>query len=891
MAVLKCKMCGGTLEVTEGMTVCECEYCGTMQTIPKTHDDVTANLFNRANNLRSKCEFDKSQEIYEKIVANNPTESEAYWGIILCKYGIEYVEDPATFTKIPTCHRTQLEPVQTDADYLTALDNADSIQREVYEKEAQAIDRLQKNILEIVHKEQPFDVFICYKETDDNGKRTPDSVIANDIYHQLTQEGFKVFYAAITLEDKLGQAYEPYIFAALNSAKVMLTIGTKPEYFNAVWVKNEWSRYLKIMKNDRTKLLIPCYKDMDAYNLPEEFSHLQAQDMGKIGFINDVIRGIKKVLVKEEKSIVHQSMTQTTISSNVDNLLKRGNLCLEDGKWSDAENFFEQVLNENVEEPRAYLGKLMVEFKLNGEEQLLDTSEDFSQNGNYIKAYRFGDDDFKKKLFDYKNEREYRIALRIMSNAKTEKQYEEARAAFLNLGNYKDATEKAAECERFSLEHLYSTAVRKMELAYSEDAFIEAKMVFNKICGYKDSAQKIEECETSRKEAVYQEAVKHQKRDKIDELAIAIEQYERIDGYKDSREMAQKCRTRIKELDEAELKAEKIRVAARKEADERLANAKRVKKKKALIAIMSVAAVIAAIIMINNVIIPTIKYNELKTIREDLPINKIDAGSNHTIGLRADGTVIAVGENEDRRCDVYNWTDIVAVSTGGFHTVGLKPDGTVVSVGNNSEGECSTSNWTDITDISTGYNHTVGLKSDGTVVAIGGHDSGQCDVSHWTDIVDVSAGSFYTIGIKSNGRVIVAGDINELKCKVSNWSDIVAVAAGGNHTVGLKSDGTVVAVGYNDDGQCDVSEWTDIVAVSAGNIHTVGLKSDGTVVAVGKNNNGQCDVSDWTNIVAISAENSHTVGLKSDGTVVAVGSNGNGQCNVSDWTNIKTTNN
>ncbi|MBD4337184.1 TIR domain-containing protein, partial [Xanthomonas citri pv. citri] len=79
--------------------------------------------------------------------------------------------------------------------------------------------------------EDPFDVFICYKESDSSGRRTPDSVLANDLYHQLTAAGFKVFFARITLEDKLGTAYEPYIFAALNSAKVMVVLGTRAEYF------------------------------------------------------------------------------------------------------------------------------------------------------------------------------------------------------------------------------------------------------------------------------------------------------------------------------------------------------------------------------------------------------------------------------------------------------------------------------------------------------------------------------------------------------------------------------------------------------------------------------------------------------------------------------------
>ncbi len=71
---------------------------------------------------------------------------------------------------------------------------------------------------------------------------------------------------------------EPYIFAALNSARVMVVIGTRPEYYNAVWVKNEWSRYLALIKGGAKKVLIPAYRDMDPYDLPEEFSHLQAQE-------------------------------------------------------------------------------------------------------------------------------------------------------------------------------------------------------------------------------------------------------------------------------------------------------------------------------------------------------------------------------------------------------------------------------------------------------------------------------------------------------------------------------------------------------------------------------------------------------------------------------------
>ena len=189
MAVYKCKMCGGTLEVTDNQSVAECDYCGTKQTLPTAQDETLQKLFNRANILRMKSEFDKAAELYEKLIQMKPDEAEAYWGLILCKYGIEYVEDPKTLSRIPTCHRASFSSVVADEDYKSALSYADTLQKTIYESEAKEIDRLQKEIIDISRNESPYDIFICYKETDSDGKRTQDSVIANEIYHQLTAEG------------------------------------------------------------------------------------------------------------------------------------------------------------------------------------------------------------------------------------------------------------------------------------------------------------------------------------------------------------------------------------------------------------------------------------------------------------------------------------------------------------------------------------------------------------------------------------------------------------------------------------------------------------------------------------------------------------------------------
>lgn len=263
-------------------------------------------------------------------------------------------------------------------------------------------------------------------------------------------------------------------------------------------------------------------------------------------------------------------------------------------------------------------------------------------------------------------------------------------------------------------------------------------------------------------------------------------------------------------------------------------------------------------------------------------------GTGYTVGLRADGTVIAVGFNMNGEYrNISNWKDIIAISAGEGHTIGLKADGAVVAVGFDVWGQCDVSKWTDIVAISTRYMHTVGLKADGTVVASGHNENGECNASKWTDIVAISAGNTHTVGLKSDGTVVAVGSNEYGQCNVSGWQDIVAISAGGYYTVGLKTDGTVVAAGTNKNGRCDVSDWRDIVAIAAGDEHTLGLKADGTVVAAGNNEWGQCDVDNWTGIVALSAEYNHTVGLKADGTVVAVGYNEWGQCDVSEWKDIK----
>jgi hypothetical protein len=72
---------------------------------------------------------------------------------------------------------------------------------------------------------------------------------------------------------------------------------------------------------------------------------------------------------------------------------------------------------------------------------------------------------------------------------------------------------------------------------------------------------------------------------------------------------------------------------------------------------------------------------------------QVAGGYGHTVGLEADGTVVAVGDNTYGQCNVSGWSGIVQVSAGSYHTIGLKADGSVVAVGYNSYGQCNVSGW------------------------------------------------------------------------------------------------------------------------------------------------------------------------------------------------------
>ena len=395
--VLECKCCGGDIEeVSKGIG--KCTSCRRTQSIPVTIDN---ERINRANRLRKKAIFDEARDMYTKIVNENPEEAEAYWGIVLCRFGIEYVDD-YNGEAIPTCHRTIETSIFNDPDFITACEKANAEQKEYYNTQAKLIDDIQKKILGIVKSEKSYDVFISYKSHDSEGNPTVDSKYAQKIYNLLDRKGFRVFFAEETLKKYAGTEYEPHIYSALKSSKVMVLIGGNDEYFEAPWVRNEWSRYLEMIRSGEEKRLLVVYFDIDPYELPNELVKLQAIDWktadaqntlldcveNALGSPDDVQSGDYETKIGETIAMMNQKKAEQKFN-NAKMLLYSGNKV-------ESIKIFSEIIKEFPSYSQAYWYRMLAQRNCT-EKSIVNSNSDISKDPDFVSAYNTGSDEEKKK--------------------------------------------------------------------------------------------------------------------------------------------------------------------------------------------------------------------------------------------------------------------------------------------------------------------------------------------------------------------------------------------------------------------------------------------------------------------------------------------------------------
>ena len=303
----------------------------------------------------------------------------------------------------------------------------------------------------------------------------------------------------------------------------------------------------------------------------------------------------------------------------------------------------------------------------------------------------------------------------------------------------------------------------------------------------------------------------------------------------------------------------------------------------------------------------------------------IAAGWAHSLALKADGTVVGWGFNRyGQATGVPNTngpyissgvvtvggqllSNVVAIVAGSEHSLALKQDGTVVAWGAGGPGTSGYPNQgqatipgglSDVVAIAAGMEHSLALLSGGVVVAWGRNDRVQCVVPPsltWQGAIET--GDKYSLAVQSDGTVVGCGDdqYGEVTAIPASATNVVAVAAGTDHGLALRGNGTIVGWGRNDYQQRSIPAMaTNAVAIAAGWQHSLALRADGAVIGWGYNEHGAATGvrtlypyiasgavtiggTVLTNVAAIAAGNDHSLALKADGTVVGWGYNGHGQ--------------
>lgn len=402
---------------------------------------------------------------------------------------------------------------------------------------------------------------------------------------------------------------------------------------------------------------------------------------------------------------------------------------------------------------------------------------------------------------------QYRYAL--AKEALTAGDTDRAETLFTQLGDYADSRTMILECR-------YVAA----EKAFAAGRFEEAKDNFYALSGYKDALDRYDGCRY---------AIAEQTAETDPQAGFDL--FWALGGYADARDRAVAIARQVTG-----------------EADETFA--------------------VNRMLGVSEEQVEQIKT--LQSVREKLPQGKLAVGFYHTVGLKADGTVIATGRNDEGQCSVSAWTGVQAVACGAYHTVGLKADGTLAATGRNDEGQCDVSGWTNVVAVTCSDYNTLALLSDGTILSTGYQPF--AELSGWKDVIFLSAGSYGAVGISSDGRVYCSHP----SLRSEALAGAVAANVSTGYCVALMEDGTVIHTALD-------LPWANVVALSAATTGTLALTADGRVLCHWFRARDALDFSDVTAAVALSAGATHTAVLLQDGTVVARGLNDQGQCDTSAW--------
>ncbi len=289
MPQLPCSVCFNPITIKEHAAVLTCPHCGIRQGQPKLRRSGKIRLLDYAAHYRAKHCFKQAISAYQKALSYEQEDAEVYWLMMLCQYGVLYEKDGDNY--VMRMYNCPEKSVYMSSYYKTAVRLANDQQRTLYWDVAKQIDTLYRTTHEASQHQDKYDVIVSCRGWEQAGGNTQDMMLASQLISVLEGEGVKVYSPSVRTEASPLYERQPAILAALHSARVMLIVGTKPGSFTAPSVRNDALRFLKLMK-DTKKRMIPVFRDITRYDLPEELAHLEVMDLSETGTVSRLVQAV-----------------------------------------------------------------------------------------------------------------------------------------------------------------------------------------------------------------------------------------------------------------------------------------------------------------------------------------------------------------------------------------------------------------------------------------------------------------------------------------------------------------------------------------------------------------------------------------------------------------------
>ena len=302
----QCPTCGGTRLIKKSDQYI-CMHCGNIY-FNEHADKEYYSLLDMALAQRQTAKFDEAFEIYNMLVNkfHDKDLSDVYFGMFLCEFSVIF-ENNMQEQPFPSFYAMRKTSCYTNYYYKKAIEQATANKNEeklkTFEELVENIEYARKTYIAIEKSNRPYDIFICYKKTDNEGNLTPEFEKAKHIYTTLKNLGFKVFFADETINKQAVREWEPHIYYALYTSKAMLVMCSDNDYLNSAWVKNEWKRFISIKTNNENRApIIPIVSDnFKASELPNALARYQA-----LQYDNDIDTNIKEALLSLTKKVNDQ---------------------------------------------------------------------------------------------------------------------------------------------------------------------------------------------------------------------------------------------------------------------------------------------------------------------------------------------------------------------------------------------------------------------------------------------------------------------------------------------------------------------------------------------------------------------------------------------------------